>query len=118
MNRICNYIGVSRNEDFAISSDAWEASKKKRSSSDVINSLKSLDLDSNKVQAQDLSEAGPSGVVLDASNSTNRDITKLAPYDSRDIAVAGCGGLNGVRPPVLNLPPADNRVVDGGTVAK
>ncbi|XP_010421756.1 PREDICTED: mitogen-activated protein kinase kinase kinase 9-like isoform X2 [Camelina sativa] len=116
MDRICNYFGVSRSEDFAISSDAWEA-RKKRSSSDVTNGFKSLDLDSNKVQAQDLSEPGPTGVVLDASNSMNLDITKLTPYDSRDIAVAGCGGLKGVRPPVLNLPPADNRVVDGGKVA-
>ncbi|KAG7615302.1 putative mitogen-activated protein kinase kinase kinase 9 STE-STE11 family [Arabidopsis thaliana] len=110
IDRIYRYIGVSGPEDFAISSDAWKVRKEhERSSSDVVNKLKSLDLDSreagpsgvvvasssmnHKFQGHDLSEAGSIGVVV-ASNFTLSESNKIE-------------NLNSLR---------DKEIVDGDTV--
>jgi mitogen-activated protein kinase kinase kinase 1 len=98
IDRIYQYIGVSGPEDFAISSDAWKARMEhERSSSDVVNKLKSLDLDSreagpsggvvasssmnHKFQGHDLSEAGSIGVVV-ASNFTLSESNKIENLNS------------------------------------
>ncbi|KAG7552412.1 Protein kinase domain [Arabidopsis thaliana x Arabidopsis arenosa] len=83
--RIQGVEGVFGPDDLAISLEAC----KKRSFSD-----------SHKVQAQHLSEAGPSGVVV-ASNSTNRDINEAMRSELSEI-----GNLS---------TPVDRVVVDGGT---
>ncbi|XP_019089940.1 PREDICTED: mitogen-activated protein kinase kinase kinase 9 [Camelina sativa] len=154
IDRIYQSIGVFGHDDLAISSDAfdaWEA-RKKRSSSDVTNGFKSLDLLDDSHKVQDSSGAGPSGLVI-ASNSIcaeSKEIgnftTELMPSESNKIenpadtevvdsdeqkqtilvksrgyivpsdAVAVGGGVKGVRPPVINLPPAYKEVGDGGTV--
>ncbi|KAG7557091.1 Protein kinase domain [Arabidopsis suecica] len=176
MDRIYRYFDVSGPEDFAISSDAWKKAGKERSSSDVVNRLKSLDIDCHEVQsqglseagpsgavassstnyqvqAQDLSEAGPSGVVVSSNSREFGNFIELMPFESNKIenlstltdkvvvdggtvenkrkpsilvesrgylvpndVVAVGGGIKGVRPPVLNVTPADKEVVDGGMV--
>ncbi|CAH8272646.1 unnamed protein product [Arabidopsis lyrata] len=86
IDRIYRYFDVSGPEDFAISSDAWEAGKE-RSSSDVVNRLKSLDIDCQEVYSQGLSEAGPSGVVV-ASNLTlseSNKIEKLSTLTDKEV---------------------------------
>ncbi|CAN8308002.1 unnamed protein product [Cochlearia groenlandica] len=62
MDRIFKSIGVSGPDDLAISSDTWEAYKK-RSSSDVINRFNSFELDSHKFRVEDRSEEGPSELM-------------------------------------------------------
>lgn len=85
MDRIYRSLGVSGPEDLAISSDAWGLwSNKKRSSSDVVNRFKSLELDNPKFQVPDLSEAGPS-VDDVASNSANWDSTESTRSESSEI---------------------------------
>ncbi|CAE6127655.1 unnamed protein product [Arabidopsis arenosa] len=85
IDRINLSPGVFGPDDLAISLEAC----KKRSFSD-----------SHKVQAQHLSEAGPSGVVV-ASNSTNRDINEAMRSELSEI-----GNLS---------TPVDRVVVYGGT---
>uniref|UniRef100_A0A1J3JZK2 mitogen-activated protein kinase kinase kinase n=1 Tax=Noccaea caerulescens TaxID=107243 RepID=A0A1J3JZK2_NOCCA len=85
MDRIYRSLGVSGPDDLAISSDAWGLwSSKKRSSSDVVNRFKYLELDNPKFQVQDLSEAGTSVDVV-ASNSANRDSTESTRSESSEI---------------------------------
>ncbi|CAA7057736.1 unnamed protein product [Microthlaspi erraticum] len=84
MDRIYRSLGVSGPDDLAISFDAWEACKKKRSSSDVVNRFKSLELDNPKFQVPDLSEAGPSVDVV-ASNSATRDVTESTRSELSEI---------------------------------
>jgi len=87
IDRIYRYIGVSGPEDFAISSDAWKVRKEhERSSSDVVNKLKSLDLDSHEVHAQDLSEVGPSGGVVASSSMSHK-------VQGQDLSEAGSIGV-------------------------
>ncbi|EOA22642.1 hypothetical protein CARUB_v10003312mg [Capsella rubella] len=130
MDRIFRDLDVSGPDDLGISVDAWEGHKK-RSSSDVINGFKSLDLDSHKVW--DLGGAGPSGGdVVAASNLISAESNEIEnPADmevvgsgtvkSREYlvpndAVAVGGGIKGVRPPVISLPLVDKGVGNGGTV--
>ncbi|ESQ38748.1 hypothetical protein EUTSA_v10028523mg [Eutrema salsugineum] len=80
MDRIYRSLGLSGPEDLAISSAAWEEACKKRSSSDVVNRFKFLELDSHKFQVHDSSEAGPSDAVSD--NSADRDDTELTRSES------------------------------------
>ncbi|KAF8077152.1 hypothetical protein N665_1059s0001 [Sinapis alba] len=117
IDRICKSIGVSGPDDFAISFDAWEASKM-RSSSEVINRFNSFD--------HELSEPGPSGdanseigsladrVVVENKRSLQRVMSR--GYLVRDVVpvvgVGSGGGIKGVRPPVLKPPPAKQPTID------
>ncbi|CAE6127680.1 unnamed protein product [Arabidopsis arenosa] len=123
IDRIYRYFDVSGPEDFAISSDAWEAGKE-RSSSDVVNRLKSLDIDCHEVQSQGLSEAGPSGVVV-ASNLTlseSNKIENLSSLTDKEVVDGGTVENNGgieQKPPILvksrgYLVPNDVVAVGGG----
>nr|BAA09057.1 mitogen-activated protein kinase [Arabidopsis thaliana] len=105
MDRIYRSLGVSGPDDLAISFDAWEACKK-RSSSDVVNRFKSFDLD--KVRDQDLSEEGPSGVVV-GSDSMNHKV------QGQDLSEAGpSGGIVTELSEIGNLiTPVDRLVADG-----
>lgn len=79
MDRIYRSLGVSGPEDLAISSAAWEACKKQRSSSDITNRFNSLKLDSHR----DLSEVVPSGAL--APKSPDRDYAELTRSELRGI---------------------------------
>ncbi|KAL1214693.1 Mitogen-activated protein kinase kinase kinase 1 [Cardamine amara subsp. amara] len=105
MDRIYRSIGVSGPEDLAISSDAWEASKK-RSASDIIDRVKSFDLDDHKVMDLDLCEAGPSGAVVDDDDT---DLTRLIG-NSTELTRSKSSEIGNFTTPV------DEDVVDGGIV--
>ncbi|CAL9232032.1 unnamed protein product [Arabidopsis halleri] len=124
IDRIYRYFDVSGPEGFAISSDAWKKAGKERSSSDVVNRLKSLDIDCHEVQSQGLSEAGPSVVVV-ASNLTlseSNKIENLSSLTDKEVVDGGMVENNGGierKPSILvksreYLVPNDAVVVGGG----
>ncbi|CAL9232034.1 unnamed protein product [Arabidopsis halleri] len=124
MDRIYRYFDVSGPEDFAISSDAWKKAGKERSSSDVVNRLKSLDIDFHEVHSQGLSEAGPSVVVV-ASNLTLSESNKMENLSSltdKEVVDGGMVENNGGierKPSILvksrgHLVPNDVVAVGGG----
>ncbi|KAL1204453.1 Mitogen-activated protein kinase kinase kinase 1 [Cardamine amara subsp. amara] len=132
MDRAYLYLGVSGPHDLAISDDTWKAHKM-RPSSDIIDRVKSFEFDDHKVKYLDLSEAGPSGVVVDDdtefSTQMDMELVSAGKVENKrcieqtstilvkskenlvlndDVAVGG--GIKGVRPPLLKPPPSMKRL--------
>ncbi|CAN8246873.1 unnamed protein product [Cochlearia groenlandica] len=95
MDGICRSIGVTCPDDFGISFDAWEASKK-RSASDVNDMMNSLKLDNDGVMVGNTLCIDRIPEILVNSEGY------LVPSD----VVAIGGGIKGVRPAVLRPPPS------------
>ncbi|XP_010530438.1 PREDICTED: mitogen-activated protein kinase kinase kinase 1-like [Tarenaya hassleriana] len=124
MDRICQTLGIASPDDFGIPVEVWEASRK-RSSSDVLPRLRSLGLDSLKIQAEEVGEAYSRCIV--AGSSAERDDTESTRPESSELkewntslvdltriglvqstgfsATAEGSGIKGIRPPLLKPPP-------------
>lgn len=103
-DRICQSLGLSGPEDFAIPAAAWEAMKF-RSSSDILPRLKANDLDESK-EKEEIAEAQ---VQL---GDEFEDRVSIRGVDECDRAETSCssgggggGGIKGSRPPMLKPPP-------------
>jgi mitogen-activated protein kinase kinase kinase 1 len=108
LDRICQSLGLSGPEDFAIPAAAWEAMKF-RSSSDILPSLKieDIDLQQQKVEEVELSEKCE-------DMDRDRDSVRVTDEVAETVVVgSGGGGINGIRPPMIKPPPGMRvRVVD------
>ncbi|WJX38636.1 mitogen-activated protein kinase kinase kinase [Trifolium repens] len=108
LDRICQSLGLSGPEDFAIPAAAWEAMKF-RSSSDILPSLKiqDIDLQQQKVEEVELSEKCED---MDRDRDSVRVTDEVA---ETAVVGSGGGGINGIRPPMIKPPPGMRvRVVD------
>ncbi|KAK2442314.1 mitogen-activated protein kinase kinase kinase [Trifolium repens] len=113
LDRICQSLGLSGPEDFAIPAAAWEAMKF-RSSSDILPSLKIEDID---LQQQNEEEDKLSEKCEDRNRNRDRDSVRVTDEVAETVVVVGSGGcgggINGIRPPMIKPPPGMRvRVVD------
>jgi mitogen-activated protein kinase kinase kinase 1 len=106
LDRICQSLGLSGPEDFAIPAAAWEAMKF-RSSSDILPSLKiqDIDLQQQKVEEVELSEK---------CEDRDRDSVRVTDEVAETVVVGSGsgGGINGIRPPMIKPPPGMRVPVD------
>ncbi|GAU31237.1 hypothetical protein TSUD_149230 [Trifolium subterraneum] len=105
LDRICQSLGLSGPEDFAIPAAAWEAMKF-RSNSDILPSLKIEEINNlqQKEEEDELSEK---------CQDIDRDRVKVTDEVAETVVVGSGGGINGIRPPMIKPPPGMRvRVVD------
>ncbi|PKA51796.1 Mitogen-activated protein kinase kinase kinase 1 [Apostasia shenzhenica] len=112
-------LGISGPEDFAIPADAWEATLKARSSSDLLprsrffNSPDRLQLQTeNPAPPSDLpAEAGAEAAVLSEEIGFRDDDRVEGSLLSFVRSGGGDGGIKGARPPALTPPPLSPTVL-------
>ena len=117
---ICQTLGLSGPEDFAIPAAAWEA-RKIRSSSDLLPRSRLQGLDSPKpdevedtavrteiqahAQAQAVAELMCERIADTVRIVGETELTRTDPAESSGCCVpGGCSGIKGIRPPVLQPP--------------
>jgi mitogen-activated protein kinase kinase kinase 1 len=117
---ICQTLGLSGPEDFAIPAAAWEA-RKIRSSSDLLPRSRLQGLDSPKpdevedtavrteiqaqAQAQAVAELMCERIADTVRIVDETELTRTDPAESSGCCVpGGCSGIKGIRPPVLQPP--------------
>ncbi|KAL2339840.1 hypothetical protein Fmac_007780 [Flemingia macrophylla] len=106
-DRICRSLGLSGPEDFAIPAAAWEAMKF-RSSSDILPRLK---LDNLEIHEEDVEETKiePADEAELSQECGDRKVkvkvTDRVRVRETDDSSESCGGIKGVRPPMLKPPP-------------
>ncbi|XLR47684.1 hypothetical protein S83_032344, partial [Arachis hypogaea] len=127
-DRICQSLGLSGPEDFAIPAAAWEAMKV-RSSSDILPRLKLRDLDEVKESEEigmkevEVGDNCEDSVTVWASDESVKDGGDRGNYNSTVTADTGCssgsgsgGGIKGFRPPMLKPAPGSRvSVVDNAS---
>ena len=110
-DRICRSLGLSGPEDFAIPAAAWEAMKV-RSSSDILPRLKLGGLEEEREEEREEREPERNDVAEGGLGENCEDTVRVRVRDepaetSGCCAENGgvCGGIKGVRPPMLKPPP-------------
>ncbi|MED6191716.1 hypothetical protein PIB30_003059 [Stylosanthes scabra] len=110
-DRICRSLGLSGPEDFAIPAAAWEAMKV-RSSSDILPRLKPREereppRRSDVAAAGGLAEEfeGGARVRVESAGNSVRDEPAETSGCCAESPGGACGGIKGVRPPMLRPPP-------------
>ncbi|XP_042502995.1 mitogen-activated protein kinase kinase kinase 1-like [Macadamia integrifolia] len=125
-DRLCETLGLSGPEDFAIPAAAWEA-RKARSSSDVFPRSRFSRIDKLTKPEEEEEERLKARVRVNDEEAVLRDLTtsndsknSLGVGPSATTAcggdgggvAGGGGGIKGVRPPLLTPPPLKGRYVD------
>ncbi|XP_043713766.1 mitogen-activated protein kinase kinase kinase 1-like [Telopea speciosissima] len=129
-DRLCETLGLSGPEDFAIPAAAWEA-RKARSSSDIFprSRFSKIDVLTKPEKEEEGLEAtvrvnDEAAVLVDLNTLTLNDSKNCRnSLDVGTFATASCGvdgggaagaggGIKGARPPLLTPPPLKSRYVD------